>query len=133
MDWRDWVVIERKADDKISDGIIRLRSMIERGFYNIKILKKEDRTMQAYLEFLAELQNEMATLKATNVNDIVDKRVEEFRAKAEAEELAKLEAAKVRKQIEIDTVNKLIDKVRVDAEAANVESTDEVVENFEEE
>lgn len=89
--------------------------------------------MQAYLEFLAELQNEMATLKATNVEDTVDKRVEEFRAKAEAEELAKLEAAKVRKQIEIDTVNKLIDKVRAEAEAAKVESTDEVVENFEEE
>lgn len=130
MDWRDWIVIERKADDKISDGIIKLRSMAERGFYNIKILKKEEKTMQTYLDFLAELQEQMKSLQTADIKAIVDKKVEEYRVQVENDELSKQKAAIERKQIEIDTINKFIDRERAKAE---VSATCDVEEKQEEE
>lgn len=120
MDWRSWVVIEKRIDDEYWNDIIKSRS-IEGGFYNIKIFKKEDRFMQAYLEFLAELQNEMNTIQSANIEEIVDRRVAEFRERVRAEELEKQASEKSAKQAEIDAVNRIIDRLRVKAEAENAE------------
>lgn len=127
MDWRSWVVIEKRIDDEYWDDIIKSRSE-EGGFYNIKIFKKEDKFMQAYLEFLAELQNEMNAIQSANIEEIVDRKTAEYREQVKAEELDKQASAKAAKQAEIDAVNRIIDRLRAKAEAANAEQN----QNFEE-
>lgn len=124
MDWRDRIVIEQVIDDKYWDDIIKSR--LETGdFYNIKILIKEERNMDAYKEFLAELESEMAALKSTDVNAVVDEKVAEYREKVIAEETAKKEKAVYEKQIEIDAIKRLIAKVEAPVEVATTESCEE--------
>lgn len=122
MDWRNLTVIEKRIDDKYWDDIIK-GHLGTGGFYNIKILIKEDKHMDAYKEYLAELQSEMATLKSADIDVVVDAKVDAYREQVRAEEIAKKDKAIFVKQIEIDAIKRLI---------AKVEPSVEIEENVEE-
>lgn len=122
MDWRDLIVFEQITDELYWVDIIKSHFKRD-GFYNIKILKKEDEAMfQNYLDFLAELQNEMHAIQTTDIETIVDRRVAEFREKARAEENTKKAEAEAKKQAEIDAVNRIIDRLRASAESVSEET-----------
>lgn len=123
MDWRDWIVFEQITTEPYWLDIIQ-GHVVSYGFYNIKILKKEGKYMQAYLDFLAMLQGEYATLETTDINALVEKRVAKFRIEVTAEEETKLATAKANKQAEIDAVNRIIERLQ----EATVEETNKNVE-----
>lgn len=121
MDWRDWIVFERITTDPYWVDIMK-GHVDSCGFYNIKILKKEDKFMQAYLDFLAELQNEMYAIQNADIETIVDRRVAEFREQVRAEESSKKAEAEAKKQAEIDAVNRIIDRLRASVESVSEET-----------
>lgn len=78
--------------------------------------------MQAYLDFLAELQNEMYAIQNADIETIVDRRVAEFREQVRAEESSKKAEAEAKKQAEIDAVNRIIDRLRASVESVSEET-----------
>ena len=122
MDWRNWIVIERQIDDKYWNDIIKSR--LETGdFYNIKILKKEENQMQDYLDFKALLEKEMSDIQNIDIDEIVNKRVEDFKTQVVTEELANKDAAIAKKQAEIDAIDRII--ARFQPESATEEKQEE--------
>ncbi len=130
MDWRDWVVNERFTTDKYWLDIANGRSNMG-GFFNIKILKKEGQSMmQDFLNYLAELQNDMAQIEAKDINSVVDKRVADFREMAIEEETAKKTNEIADKQAEIDAINRIIERKAAEAAKAAENAANET-ENIE--
>ena len=121
MDW-SYIVECSMTDEKYWCDIIKSRLATD-DFYNIKFLIKEDRNMNAYEEYLAELVSEMSQIQAIDINAAVEEKVASYRAQITAEETAKKEKAAYEKQIEIDAVKRLISKVQatLEEDESNVE------------
>ena len=121
MDW-SYIVECSMTDEKYWCDIIKSR-LSTGDFYNIKFLIKEDRNMNAYEEYLAELVSEMSQIQAIDINAAVEEKVASYRAQITAEETAKKEKAAYEKQIEIDAVKRLISKVQatLEEDESNVE------------
>ena len=79
--------------------------------------------MQDYLDFKALLEKEMSDIQNIDIDEIVNKRVEDFKTQVVTEELANKDAAIAKKQAEIDAIDRII--ARFQPESATEEKQEE--------